>query len=226
MSDAGRMGGNRSIETAGLPSERRGGRINTTMEERRALASAATTIVDGRESCINGCGRLQVTATNPLCQACNTEKNKRKREEDEKSRARICAECDEEIVGRMTKGCCNPCYQRRHRKTGRVIDPATKLCTHLSGCDNKEYMGGLCRRHYRNPSSTSEYAAAASAATAPKVRRSTKARNGKKKAKKKKPVVVNKNAKTEGLAADYEDREEDSDYDDDNDDDDDWAEEH
>ena len=42
------------------------------------------------------------------------------------------------------------------------------------------------------------------------------ARNGNKKAKKKKPVVVKKNAKTVGLAADYEDEEVevDSDYDD------------
>ena len=174
LSDAARMGGNRSIETAGLPSERRGGRINTTMEERRALASLARTIDDGREMCINGCGRLQLTATNQLCQTCNTEKNKRKREEDEKSRARICAKCDEEIVGRMLKGCCNQCYLRQYRKTGRVINPTTKLCTHLSGCDNKRFKCELCQRHYKErrleASTASECAASASAATAPKER--------------------------------------------------------
>ena len=36
--------------------------------------------------------------------------------------------------------------------------------------------------------------------------------------------MVEKDAKTEGLAADYEDREVDSDYDDDNDDEDEWDE--
>ena len=191
------------------------------MDERRALASLARTIDDDRGLCTNGCGRLQVSATNPLCQTCVANRSKRKREEDKKSGASICAECDEEIVGRMLKGCCNPCYQRRLRKTVRVIDP-TKLCTHLSDCDNKKYMGGLCQRHYREhrleASAASESAAAASTAIAPKEKHTSKTRNGKKKAKKKKPVVVEKNAKTEGLAADYEDREVDSDYDDDNDD--------
>ena len=156
-----------------------------------------------------------------------TEKNKRKREEDEKSGTMICAECDKDIVGRVVKGCCNPCYQRRHKVTGRVIDPA-KQCTHVSVCSNKRYLDGLCQRHHRNrhldASSTSEYAAAASAATATKKRRSTKTLNGKKKTKTKKPVVINKDAKTEGLVADYEDEEVevDSDYDDE----DEWAEEH
>jgi hypothetical protein len=197
------------------------------MDERRALASAARTIVDDRELCINGCGRLQVTATNPLCQTCVAKKSKRKREEDEESG--ICAECDKKIVGRIFKGClCNPCYQRRLRKTVRVIDP-TKLCTHLSGCDNKKYMGGLCQRHYwerhLEASAASESAAAASTATAPKEKHTSKTRNGKKKAKKKKPVVVEKNAKTEGLAADYEDEEVEVEVDSD-DDDDDWAEDH
>jgi hypothetical protein len=200
-----------------------------TMAETRALARAAHTIVDGRDLCIIGCGRLQLTATNPLCKDCITEKNKRKREEDEKSGTMICAECDKDIVGRVVKGCCHRCYQRKYSKTGRAVDPA-KLCTHVSVCSNKRYLDGLCQRHYRNrhleASSTSECAAAASTATAPKEKHTSKSRNGKKKTKKKKPVVVNKNAKTEGLAANYEDREVDSDYDDDNDDDDDWAEEH
>ena len=71
-----------------------------------------------------------------------------------------------------------------------------------------------CPERRRELSAASESAAAASAATAPKERRPTKNRNGKKKAKKKKPVVVKKNAKTVGLAADYEDREVDSDYED------------
>ena len=216
--------GNRRVATQGLPSERRGGRINTTMDEMRALSRAARTIVNGRELCINGCGRLQVTVSNPLCQTCVAKKSKRKREEDEESGARIYVECDEEIVGRMLKGCCNPCYQRRLRKTGRVIDPAKKLCTHVSGCGNKEYMDGLCQRHYRErrleASAASECAASASAATAPKKKRTTKTRNGKKKKKKtktKKPVVTNKTGKTEGeTSVHYEDEEVevDSDYDD------------
>ena len=225
----GRDAGNRRVATQGLPSERRRGRINTTMDEMRALARAAHTIVDGRELCINGCGRLQKTASNPLCQTCVTEKNKRKREKDEKSGARICAECDREIVGKMIKGCCQPCYKRQHKKTGRVIDPATKLCTHASGCQNKRYMDGLCQRHYKkrhlDASAVSECAAAASAATAPKKRRPKKARNGKKKAKKKKPVVINENGKTEGLTSvHYEDEEVEVDSDDD--DDEEWDEEY
>ena len=180
-------------------------------------------MVVSRELCINGCGRMQVTVSNPLCQTCVAKKSKRKREEDEESGARICVECDEEIVGRMIKGCCNPCYARKYRKTGRVVDPATKLCTHVSVCSNKEYRGGLCRRHYTNrhldASSTSEYAAAASAATAPKARRS-------KKAKTKKPVVINKTGKTEGeTSVHYEDEEVEVEVDSD-DDDDDWAKDH
>jgi hypothetical protein len=119
--------------------------------------------------------------------------------------ARICAECDKEIVGRVLKGCCERCYKRQYNKTGRVVDPTTKLCTHVSVCSNKRFKGGLCSRHYNERRleliAASEYAAAASAATAPKERRSTKAPNGKKKAKEKKPVVVKK-------------REVDSDYDD------------
>ena len=226
MSDMAMMGGNRSIETAGGYSLRLQ-RTTMSMDERRALASLARTIDDDRELCITGCGRLQVTATNPLCQTCNTEKNKCKREEDEELGARICAGCGDEVA-RLIKGCCQICYQRQYRKTGRAVDPAKKLCTHVSGCDNKEYMDGLCQRHHRkrhlDASSTSEYAAEASAATAPKEKHTSKTRNGKKKTKKKKPVVVEKNAKTEGLAADYEDREVDSDYDDDNDDEDEWDE--
>jgi hypothetical protein len=149
----------------------REGREVTRVEAHSSLL--ARTIVDGRELCINRCGRLQATASIRLCQTCVKEKNKRKREEDEKSGARICAECDEEIVGRMLKGCCNQCHQRQYRKTGRVIDPAKK-CTHVSGCDNKKYMDGLCQRHYKErrleASTASECAASASAATAPKER--------------------------------------------------------
>ena len=40
----GRDAGNRRVATQGLPSERRGGRINTTMDEMRALARAAHTL--------------------------------------------------------------------------------------------------------------------------------------------------------------------------------------
>ena len=221
------IAGNRSIETAGGYSLRLQ-RTTMPMDERRALASAAWTIDDDRGLCTNGCGRVQITATNPLCQTCVTKKSKRKREEDEESG--ICAECDKKIVGRIFKGClCNPCYQRRLRKTVRVIDP-TKLCTHLSGCDNKKYMGGLCQRHYRErrleASAASESAATASAATAPKKKRPTKTRNGKKKTKTKKPVVIKKDGKTVGLrSVDYEDEEVEVEVDSD-DDDDDWAEDH
>jgi len=200
-----------------------------TLDEMRALSIAARTIVDGRELCINGCGRLQATASIRLCQTCNTEKNKRKREEDEESGARICAECKKEIVGKMRKGLCERCYQRQHRKTGRVIDPATRLCDHASGCQNKRYMGVLCQRHHRNrhldASADSGCAASASAATAPKKRRPKKAQNGKKKAKTKKPVVINENGKTVGLrSVDYEDEEVEEDSDDD--DDEEWDEEY
>ena len=220
VSDMARMGGNRRVATQNEYSEHLG-RLPMTMAETRALARAARTIVNDRELCINGCGRLQVTESIRLCKDCTTEKNKRKREEDEKSGTMICAECDKEIVGRVVKGCCHRCYQRNYSKTGRAVDPA-KLCTHVSGCGNTKYMDGLCQRHHRNrhldASSTSECAAAASTATAPKKKHTSKTRNGKKKTKKKKPVLVEKNATTEGLAADYEDREADSDYDDDNDD--------
>ena len=218
--------GNRRVATQNEYSNRLE-RFPMTLSDAGRIGGNVRAIDDGRELCIIGCGRLQLTATNPLCSICNTEKNKRKKEEDEKSGTMICAECDKDIVGRVVKGCCNPCYQRRHSKTGRVIDPA-KQCTHVSVCSNKRYMGGLCQRHHRNrhldASSASECAAAASAATAPKERRTTKTQNGKKKAKKKKPVVVEKNAKSEGLAADYEDEEVevDSDYDDE----DEWAEGH
>jgi hypothetical protein len=227
VSDMAMMGGNRRVATQNEYSEHLG-RLPMTMAEMRALSRAACTIVDGRELCIIGCGRLQLTATNPLCKDCNTEKNKRKKEEDEELGARICAGCGDEVASdrKMSKGLCQSCYDKQYRKTGRVVDPATKLCTHVSVCGNKEYMGGLCQRHYRNrhleASSTSECAAAASTATAPKEKHTSKTRNGKKKTKKKKPVLVEKNAKTEGLAADYEDREEDSDYD--NDDEDEWDE--
>ena len=239
MAEAGTIGGNRRVATQGLRSERRGGRINTTMDEMRDLARAARTIVDDRGLCETpGCQNRQVTATNPLCQYCVTEKNKRKREADEESGARMCAECGKEVVGQMKKGCCQKCYNRQYAQTGRVVDP-TKTCTHESGCKNKRYMLELCQRHYRNhldvaraamasaasASSTSACAAAASAATATKKRSSTKAKNGKKKAKTMKPVAVNKNGKTAGLTdADYADVEvdvqKDSDDDDDDDDDD------
>ena len=174
LPDLTSIAGNRSIETAGGYSLRLQ-RTTMSMDERRALASLARTIEDDRGLCTNGCGRVQITATNPLCQTCVAKKSKRKREEDEESGARIYVECDEEIVGRMLKGCCNPCYQRRLRKTGRVIDPAKELCTHVSGCGNKEYMDGLCQRHYRErrleASAASECAASASAATVTKKRR-------------------------------------------------------
>jgi hypothetical protein len=228
MAEAGTIGGNRRVATQGLRSERRGGRINTTMDEMRDLARAARTIVDDRGLCETpGCQNRQVTATNPLCQTCVTEKNKRKREADEESGARMCAECGKE-ASKMINGYCVPCYDRQYRKTGRVVDP-TKTCTHVSGCNNKRYMDRLCQRHYRNrhleASSTSASAASASAATATKKRSSTKAKNGKKKAKTMKPVAVNKNGKTAGLTdADYADVEvdvqKDSDDDDDDDDDD------
>ena len=91
MSDAGRMGGNRRVATQNEYSNRLE-RLPMTMAEMRALSRAACTIVDGRELCIIGCGRLQLTATNPLCSICNTEKNKRKKEEDEKSGTMICAD--------------------------------------------------------------------------------------------------------------------------------------
>ena len=120
-----------------------------TLDEMRALSIAARTIVDGRELCINGCGRLQVTASNPLCKTCNTEKNKRKREEDEELGDKNCVGCGENVLI-YAKGLCERCYQRQHRKTGRVIDPATRLCDHASGCQNKRYMGVLCQRHHRN----------------------------------------------------------------------------
>jgi hypothetical protein len=222
LTDLTSFNGNRSIETAGGFSFRLQ-RATMPMDERRALSSLARTIVDGRELCINECGRLQETASIQLCQTCNKEKNKRKKEEDEKLGARICAECDEEIVGRMLKGCCNPCYRRQYRETGRVVDPETKLCTHVSVCSNKRYLGGLCRRHYTNrhldASSTSEYAAAARAATAPKKKRRRKL------TKTKKPVVINKDGKTVGLRSfDYEDEEVEVEVDSD-DDDDDWTDE-
>ena len=67
------------------------------------------------------------------------------------------------------------CYQKQYRKTGRVVDPTTKLCTHVSVCSNKRYLDGLCRRHYRErrleASAASECAASASAATVTKKRR-------------------------------------------------------
>ena len=179
--------------------------------------------------CINGCGRLQATASIRLCQDCVAKKNKRKREEDEESGARICVECKKEIIGKMTKGFCERCYQRQYQKTGRVVDhPATRLCDHASGCQNKRYMGVLCQRHHRNrhleASATSECAAAAIAATAPKKRRPKKARNGKKKAKTKKPVVINENGKTVALTSvHYEDEEVEVDSDDD---DEEWDEEY
>jgi len=224
-SDLSSNGGRRRVETQHQHSLCLK-RLPTTMDEMRDLSIAARTIVDGRELCINGCGRLQATASIRLCQTCVTEKNKR--EEDEESEARICVECKKEIIGKMSKGCCNPCYQRQYQKTGRVIDPATRLCDHASGCQNKRYMGVLCQRHHRNrhleASATSECAAAAIAATAPKKRRPKKARNGKKKAKTKKPVVINENGKTVGLTSvHYEDEEVEVDSDDD---DEEWDEEY
>jgi len=98
-SDFSSNAGNRRVETQHQPSERLGGRLPMTLDEARALSNAACTIVDGRELCINGCDRVQVTASNPLCQACNTKKNKHKKEE---AGARICAEVGRkllEIVG-------------------------------------------------------------------------------------------------------------------------------
>ena len=222
------IAGRRRVETQHEYSNRLK-RFPKTCSDAGRIGGHAGAIVDDRELCINGCGRLQKSASNPLCQACNTKKNKRKREEDEESGARICAKCRKEVVGKMIKGCCNPCYQKQHKKTGRVIDPAKKLCTHVSDCGNTRYMDGLCQRHYRErlheASAASECVAAASAATAPKERRSTKARNGKKMAKKKKPVVINENGKTEGLTSvHYEDEEVEVDSDDD--DDEEWDEEY
>ena len=219
---------NRRVETQHEYSNRLK-RFPKTMSEAGKVGGHARAIDDDRVLCRTaGCQNRQLTASNPLCKTCVAKKNKRKREEDEESGARICAECRKEIVGKIAKGCCNPCYQKQHRKTGRVIDPAMKLCTHASGCQNKRYKGGLCERHYRNrhleSSAASECAAAASAATAPKKRRPKKARNGKKKTKKKKPVVINENGKTVGLTSvHYEDEEVEVDSDDD---DDDWDEEY
>jgi len=142
--------GNRRVETQHQPSERLGGRLPMTLDEARALSSLARTIDDGRGFCATlGCKKRQLTASNPLCKTCNTEKNKRKKEE---AGARICAECGKEVArdGKMIKGCCNACYQRQYQKTGPVVDPTTKLCTHASGCQNKRYMGVLCQRHHRN----------------------------------------------------------------------------
>ena len=70
-----------------------------------------------------------------------TKKNKRNREEreDEEMGAKICTKCDEEFA-RLIKGCCNPCYQRRHRKTVCVVDPATKLCTHLKQRERSPFI--------------------------------------------------------------------------------------
>ena len=219
---------NRRVETQHEYSNRLK-RFPKTLSEAGRISGNARAIDDDRVLCRTaGCQNRQLTASNPLCKTCVTKKNKRKREEDEESGARICAECRKEIVGKITKGCCNPCYQKQHRKTGRVIDPAMKLCTHASGCQNKRYRGGLCERHHRNrhldASADSECAASASAATAPKKRRPKKARNGKKKTKKKKPVVINENGKTVGLTSvHYEDEEVEVDSDDD---DDDWDEEY
>ena len=186
MSDMAMMGGNRRVAAQNEYSNRLE-RFPMTLSDAGRIGGNVRAIDDGRELCIIGCGRLQLTATNPLCSICNTEKNKRKKEEDEKSGTMICAECDKDIVGRVVKGCCNPCYQRQHKVTGRVIDPA-KQCTHVSVCSNKRYLDGLCQRHHRNrhldASSASECAAAASAATAPKEKHTSKSRNGKKKAKK------------------------------------------
>ena len=142
--------GNRRVETQHQPSERLGGRLPMTLDEARALSSLARTIDDGRGFCATlGCKKRQLTASNPLCKTCNTEKNKHKKEE---AGARICAECGKEVArdGKMIKGCCNACYQRQYQKTGPVVDPTTKLCTHASGCQNKRYMGVLCQRHHRN----------------------------------------------------------------------------
>ena len=225
----GHDGGNRRVETQHEYSNRLK-RFPKTMSEAGRISGNARAIDDDRVLCRTaGCQNRQLTASNPLCKTCYTKKNKRKREEDEKSGARICAECKKEIIGRMTKGFCDRCYQRQLRKTGRVIDPATKLCTHASGCQNKRYRGGLCKRHYKKrhleASADTECAASASAATAPKKMRPKKARNGKKKAKKKKPVVINENRKTEGLTnVHYEDEEVEVDSDDD--DDEEWDEEY
>ena len=98
-SDLSSNGGRRRVETQHQHSLCLK-RLPTTMDEMRDLSIAARTIVDGRELCINGCGRLQATASIRLCQTCVTEKNKR--EEDEESEARICAEVGRkllEIVG-------------------------------------------------------------------------------------------------------------------------------
>jgi hypothetical protein len=100
-SDLSSYGGQRRMATQGLPSERRGGRINSTMAEMSALARAARTIVDGREKCINGCDRLPISASILECSHCISEKNKRKREDDEKSEAKGCVGCGEE------EGICN-----------------------------------------------------------------------------------------------------------------------
>ena len=231
-SDLTSTGGNRRVATQNEYSNRLE-RFPMTLSDAGRIGGNVRAIDDDRGLCETpDCRNWQVASNKGLCHACVTKKSKRKREIHEELGARICAGCGDEVASdrKMRNGCCDRCYARKYRKTGRVIDPAKKLCTHVSGCDNMRHMGGLCQRHHRNrhldASSTSECAAGASAATAPKERRSTKARNGKKKAKKKKPVVVKKDAKTEGLAADYEDREADSDYDDDNDDEDEWDEEH
>ena len=155
------------------------GRLPMTVSDAARMGGNTRAIDDDRGLCETpSCRNRQLTASNPLCRTCIKEKNKCKIEEDEELGARICAECDKEIVGRVLKGCCERCYKRQYNKTGRVVDPATKLCTHVSVCDNKEYLGGLCRRHYNERRleliAASEYAAAASAATAPKERRSTK----------------------------------------------------
>ena len=186
------------------------------------MSIIARTIDVGRGLCETpSCRNRQLTASNPLCKTCNTEKNKRKREEEVEEEDRICAECGKKVARdrKMKKGCCERCYLRQYRKTGRVVDPTTKLCTHVSGCKNKEHLDGLCTRHHRNrhldASADSGCAASASAATATKKRRPTKARNGRKKAKTKKPVVINENGKTEGeTSVHYEDEEVEEDLDD------------
>lgn len=49
------------------------------------FTSLARRVEDSRKLCINGCGRVQITANYPPCPHCVTEKNKRKREEGEES---------------------------------------------------------------------------------------------------------------------------------------------
>jgi hypothetical protein len=118
-------------------------------KEGGTASGEARRIDDDREECeIEGCRRLQASMSNPLCQVCNRERNKKRKSgeiEKEINRCIMCGRTEDECTF-STKAYCRRCY---HTEDGKMHRAARKketvvLCDE-PGCNRKAFRGGKCK---------------------------------------------------------------------------------